>query len=197
MSTGGCRMPWAVPTCISVRPASASRRYLESDLDPRQIGAELGVDYVISGDLSREDERLGLELQTFGVKENKVLWKATINVKLTDIATLQNAIALGILRSLTAEPDSPDQMVFAKRVTENSEAYQLYLTGRYHWGKRSISGFNEAIKFFNEAIRKDPTFALAYAGRADCYAVRQFHHAPLAKRLSESERGRAEGSRPG
>ncbi|MGH9754051.1 MAG: serine/threonine protein kinase, partial [Blastocatellia bacterium] len=75
---------------LSVRPASASRRYLESDLDPRQIGAELGVEYVISGDLSREDERLGLELQTFGVKENKVLWKATINVKLTDIATLQN-----------------------------------------------------------------------------------------------------------
>jgi len=163
---------------LSVRPASASRRYLESDLDPRQIGAELGVEYVISGDLSHEGASLGLELQTFSLKENRVLWKATIQVKLTDIATLQNAIALGIQRSLTDEPSSPDQMIFAKRATENSEAYQLYLTGRYHWGKRSIAGLNEAIKFFDEAIRKDPKFALAYAGRADCYAVLQFYEAP-------------------
>jgi serine/threonine protein kinase/tetratricopeptide (TPR) repeat protein len=167
---------------LSVRPASASRRYLESDLDPRQIGAELGVDYVVSGDLSREDDRLGLELQTFSLKENKALWRTTFHVKLTDIATLQNSIALGIQRSLTVEPSSPGQTIFAKRATENSEAYQLYLTGRYHWGKRSIAGFNEAIRFFDEAIRIDPNFALAYAGRADCYAVRQFHQASSAQK---------------
>ncbi|MGH9939832.1 MAG: protein kinase domain-containing protein, partial [Blastocatellia bacterium] len=163
---------------LSVRPASASRRYLESNLDPRQIGAELGVEYVISGELSHEGASLGLELQTFSLKENKVLWRATIQVKLTDIATLQNAIALGIQRSLTGEPDGPSQMIFAKRATENSEAYQLYLTGRYHWGKRSITGFNEAIKSFDEAIRKDPKFALVYAGRADCYALLQFYQDP-------------------
>jgi len=163
---------------LSVRPASASRRYLESDLDPRQIGAELGVEYVISGDLSHEDDRLSLELQTFGLKENKVLWRDTIHVKLTDIATLQNSIALGIHRSLAVGLESPGQTILAKRATENGEAYQLYLTGRYHWGKRSTAGFNEAIKFFNEAISKDPNFALAYAGRADCYALLQYYQDP-------------------
>jgi serine/threonine protein kinase/tetratricopeptide (TPR) repeat protein len=173
---------------LSVRPASASRRYLESNLDPRQIGAELGVEYVISGDLSHEGDRLGLELQTFSLRENKVVWKAAIHVKLTDIATLQNAIALGIQRSLTGEPSSPGQMIFAKRATENSEAYQLYLTGRYHWGKRSAAGFKEAIKSFDEAIRIDPKFALAYAGLADCYTLLQFYQdasAPNAYRMAK------------
>ncbi|MGE0131631.1 MAG: protein kinase [Blastocatellales bacterium] len=162
---------------LSVRPASASRRYLESDLDPRQIGAELGVEYVISGDLSREDGRLSLELQTFSLKENRVLWRATIQTPLTDIATLQNAIAFGIQRSLTGESNGLAQVAGAKRATENSEAYQLYLTGRYHWGKRSIEGLNEAINYFDGAIRKDPKFALAYAGLADCYALLQFYQA--------------------
>jgi len=163
---------------LSVRPASASRRYLESDLDPRQIGAELGVEYVISGGLSHEDDRLSLELQAFGLKENKILWRDTIHVKLTDIATLQNSIALGIHRSLAVGLESPGQTIFAERATENGEAYQLYLAGRYHLGKRSIDGLNEAIKHFDEAIRKDPKFALAYSGRADCYALLQFYAAP-------------------
>ncbi len=163
---------------LSVRPASASRRYLESNLDPRQIGAELGVEYVISGDLSRKDDHIRLELQNFSLGENKVLWNATIDVKLTDIAALQNDIALGIQRSLTGEPDSPGKRIFAKRATENGEAYQLYLTGRYHWGKRSIAGLNEAVKYFDQAISKDPKFALAYSGRADCYALLQFYAAP-------------------
>jgi serine/threonine protein kinase/tetratricopeptide (TPR) repeat protein len=165
---------------LSVRPASASRRYLESDLDPRQIGAELGVEYVISGDLSHEDDRLSLELQAFALKENMVLWRDTIHVKLTDIATLQNSIALRIHRSLAVGLESPGQTIFAERATENGEAYQLYLAGRYHMGKRSLEGLNEAVDHFDKAIEKDPKFALAYAGLADCYALLQFYQAPLA-----------------
>jgi serine/threonine protein kinase/TolB-like protein/Tfp pilus assembly protein PilF len=165
---------------LSVRPASASRRYLESDLDPRQIGAELGVEYVISGDLSHQDDRLSLELQAFGLKENKVLWRDTIHVKLTDIATLQNSIALRIHRSLVVGLESPGQTIFAERDTENGEAYQLYLAGRYYMGKRSQEGLNEAVDSFDKAIEKDPKFALAYAGLADCYALLQFYQAPLA-----------------
>jgi TolB-like protein/Tfp pilus assembly protein PilF len=165
---------------LSVRPASASRRYLESDLDPRQIGAELGVEYVISGDLSHEDDRLSLELQAFGLKENKVLWRDTIHVRLTDIATLQNSIALRIHRSLAVGLENPGQTILAERATENGEAYQLYLAGRYHMGKRSIEGLNEAVDRFGKAIEKDPKFALAYAGLADCYALLQFYQAPLA-----------------
>ncbi|MGH9935757.1 MAG: tetratricopeptide repeat protein, partial [Blastocatellia bacterium] len=82
--------------------------------------------------------------------------------------------------SLAVEPSGPEQIIFAKRDTGNSEAYQLYLAGRYHWGKRSITGFNEAIKYFDDAIRKDPKFALAYAGLADSYMLLQFYQAPTA-----------------
>jgi Tol biopolymer transport system component/Tfp pilus assembly protein PilF len=163
---------------LSVRPASASRRYLESDLDPRHIGAELGVEYVVSGALERDGERLRIDLQTFDLKEKKVVWTAKIDEKLTDISALQNSIAEGILRSLTIEPNGAGQKFFIKRDTENSEAYQLYLAGRYHWGKRNIAGLNEAIKSFNEAIRKDPNFALAYAGLADCQALLQVYQSP-------------------
>jgi eukaryotic-like serine/threonine-protein kinase len=176
---------------LSVRPASASRRYLESDLDPRQIGAELGVEYVISGDLNHEEGRLSLELQAFGLRENKVLWRETIHSKLTDIATLQNTIALGIHRALAGRLESQGQMTFAKSDTENGEAYQLYLAGRYHLGKRSIEGLNEAIGRFDKAIEKDPKFALAYAGLADCYALLQFYEAPLASNGYQSARENA------
>src|SRR5262249_44015915 len=163
---------------LSVRPASASRRYLESDLDPRRIGAELGVEYVISGVLERDGERLGIDLQTFSLKEGKVVWKGKIDEKSADIAMLQNSVAEGITRSLTIEPPGTGQKFFIKRHTENSEAYQLYLVGRYHWSKRSVAGFNEAITFFNEALRKDPKFALAYAGLADCYALLERYQVP-------------------
>jgi TolB-like protein/Tfp pilus assembly protein PilF len=163
---------------LSVRPASASRRYLDSDLDPPRVGAELGVEYVVSGALERNGERLGIDLQIFSLKERKVVWTAKIDEKLTDIAALQNSISEGILRSLTIEPNGAGQKFFVKRDTDSSEAYQLYLVGRYHWGKRSIAGFNEAIKFFNEAIRKDPKFALAYAGLADCQALLQVYQSP-------------------
>ncbi len=163
---------------LSVRSASASRHYLEGDLDPRRIGAELGVEYVISGALERHGERLSIDLQTFSLKEGKVVWTAKIDEKLTDIATLQNFIAEGILRSLTIEPPGAGRKFFIKRDTDSSEAYQLYLVGRYHWGKRNVAGFNEAIKSFNEAIRKDPKFALAYAGLADCQALLQLYQSP-------------------
>src|SRR5215475_5133469 len=163
---------------LSVRPASASRRYLESGLDPRRIGEELGVEYVISGALRRDDDRLSLDLWAFSLKENKNVWAAKIDEKLTDITALQNSIAEGILRSLIVEPGEMRQKYFVKRATENSEAYQLYLAGRYHWGKRSHGGLNEAIKYFDEAIGKDPKFALAYAGLADCYSVLQYYGAP-------------------
>jgi Tol biopolymer transport system component/tetratricopeptide (TPR) repeat protein len=163
---------------LSVRPASASRSYLESNLDPQNIGAELGVEYLISGALERDGERLRIDLQTFDLKEKKVVWKAKIDEKLTDISALQNSIAEGILRSLTIEPSGAGQKFFINRDTESSEAYQLYLAGRYHWGKRSIAGLNEAIKSFNGAIRKDPKFALAYAGLADCQALLQVYQSP-------------------
>jgi serine/threonine-protein kinase len=163
---------------LSVRPASASRRYLDSDLDPPRIGAELGVEYVVSGALERNGERLGIDLQIFSLKAGKVVRRAKIDEKLADIAALQNSVAEGILRALTIEPNGAGQKFFVKRDTDSSEAYQLYLVGRYHWGKRSIAGFNEAIKFFNEAIRKDPKFAPAYAGLADCQALLQVYQSP-------------------
>lgn len=128
-----------------MRPASASRRYLESDLDPRQIGVELGVEYVVSGGLRRDGERLSIELQTFGLNENKIVWASKIEEKLTDIASLQHFIAEGIARSLTVEPAGA---FFNRQRSENSDAYQLYLAGRYHWGRRNLAGLHEAIKFF-------------------------------------------------
>jgi serine/threonine protein kinase/TolB-like protein len=163
---------------LSVRPASASRRYLESDLDPRQIGAELGVEYVVSGALQRDGERLSIELRTFDLKENRIVWTSKIEEKLTDIASLQHFIAEGIVRSLTVEPTSAERRFFLRRGSENGDAYQLYLTGRYHWGRRNLAGLHEAIKFFNEAIGKDSKFALAYAGLADCYTLLQLYQVP-------------------
>ena len=160
---------------LSVRPPSALRQYLTSDITPQQAAAEQNVDYVVSGRLRRAGEMLRLELELFGTQQNTALMKIEVNGPENKLVSFQKTLAERLLRELKFEVTGSELLRLTNNSTENNEAYQQYLVGRYHFGKRSISGFNEAIKAFNLALERDDKFALAYAGLADCYNLLQLY----------------------
>jgi tetratricopeptide (TPR) repeat protein len=106
------------------------------------------------------------------VQGNRSIWGITYQQKTADIQSIQRDIAKNVSEKLGLTLTGADQTQLAKTYTESSEAYQAYLKGRYHWNKRTDEGFKQAIAFFQEAIVKDSTYALAYTGLADCYTLR-------------------------
>ncbi|MEE9234358.1 MAG: tetratricopeptide repeat protein, partial [Candidatus Acidoferrales bacterium] len=98
-------------------------------------------------------------------------WGGQDNQQATDLLTIQTHIAKAITEKLVPRLSPEQEQQLTRRYTENTEAYQLYLRGRYHWNKRSAEGFQKAIDYFHQAIDMDPTYALAYAGLADTYVV--------------------------
>jgi Tol biopolymer transport system component/TolB-like protein/Tfp pilus assembly protein PilF len=156
---------------LAVRPAAAARRYTDTNGRAQEIGRELQVGYVLSGSLTNAVDRVQVASQLISVSDGKILWAEKFDEPVADISALQNSIAARVVKALTLELTPFEMQQLGKRNTENSEAYQLYLVGRYQWSKRTASGLNEAIKNFEQAIRRDRDFALAYAGIADCYAM--------------------------
>jgi serine/threonine-protein kinase len=117
-------------------------------------------------------------LELTEVSGGRVLWAERFNERFTDISTLQTSISERVARALSLELTGDERERLAKHYTENSEAQQLYLAGRYHWGKRTPEGLRQAIANFEQAIAKDSGFALAYAGLADCYALQNWYLEP-------------------
>ena len=156
---------------VEARPASEVRRYQEGVADPLQAGRDLGVDFVLHGTVERAGERVHVSAQLISVADGRTSWAEKFDERYTDLLTLQESISSRVIRAMTLELTSEEQQRLNKRYTENAEAYQLYLAGRYNWGRRNADGLRAAIASFEQAIRKDENYALAYAGLADCYAL--------------------------
>jgi len=163
---------------ITLRTPAAVRRYLGTDKSRVEAGRELKVDYVLSGWVERVGDRVLTALELTEVASGRILWAEKFNERFTDIASLQSSISQRIARALSLELTSDEQRRLNKHYTDNSEAQQLYLAGRYHWGKRTPEGLRQAIANFQQAIAKDSRFALAYAGLADCYALLNWYLEP-------------------
>jgi serine/threonine protein kinase/TolB-like protein/lipoprotein NlpI len=163
---------------LSVRPASSVRRYLQSATEPLQAGRELGVGYVISGTLEHAGDRVSVSARLLDVKDGSVLWADRFDESFSDLARLQASIAERVLRAMQLEPSRAEQQQFNKSYTSSGEAYQLYLVGLYQMGKRTTAGLREAIQVFNQAIKLDDRFALAYAGLANCHALLSTYEVP-------------------
>lgn len=161
---------------ISVRPTSAVAKFSgEGQADPVAAGRELNVDLVLEGSIQRAGERVRVTVQLINVRESRPLWAHTFDERLTDIFTLQDSISAQVAQALTLKLSGEEQRLLAKRYTENVEAYQAYLRGRYFWNKRNEESLNKSITYFNEAITRDPSYALAYAGLADAHSVIGFY----------------------
>ncbi len=162
---------------LAVRPASAGQQYLVTAMNAQQIGSELQVRYILQGRLRRSNDDLAISAELINTQDGTVVWGESLQDRLGRISAMQNIIADSAARALTNPTESEKQQL-AKRYTENSEAYQLYLIGRYHLSKRTVSGITTALDYFEQASKKDAKFALAYAGLADGYGLLNLYQAP-------------------
>src|SRR5262249_19804628 len=156
---------------LKVTPRSSAFRYKGKDVDAEKIGNELGVDAVMSGRLIQRGEDLVISVDLIDVKNKKTLWGEQFQRKMSDLLATQTEIAAAIANKLQLRLSGNDSKGISKQYTTNNEAYQLYLQGRYFWNKRSSENLKKATDLLKAATEKDPNFALAYAGLADCYVV--------------------------
>ncbi|HEV2828609.1 MAG TPA: protein kinase [Pyrinomonadaceae bacterium] len=157
---------------LKVIARSSVFRYKGKDLDVQAIGRELKVRSVLTGKIKQAGDELTIDVELMDVPGNRSIWGDTYQRKTADIQTVQKEIARNVSEKLRLNLTGADQTQLAKTDTESGEAYEAYLKGRYHWNKRTDEGFRQATSFFQEAIVKDPTYALAYTGLADCYTLR-------------------------
>lgn len=155
---------------LRVSPTSSVFRYKGKEIDPVKVGQELGVDAVLSGRIVQRGDNLTISAELLDVRHNRLLWGEQYDRKMSELLVTQREIAHEIVEKLKLKVSGEDKGP-ARHYTESSEAYQLYLKGRFHWNKRTGEALKKAIDYFNQAIEKDPGFALAYAGLADCYVV--------------------------
>ena len=146
-------------------------RFKGENIDPRKVGKELGVDAVVTGTIDQQGDMLVIQADLVNASDGAQVWGERYNRKLSDIVQIESDISRSISNELRLKLSRGEKAKLGKLYTENSEAYRLYLKGRYYWNKRTEEGFWKAIDNFNQAIKKDPDFALAYAGLADCYSL--------------------------
>jgi serine/threonine-protein kinase len=154
---------------VRVSARSLAFRYKGPDVDPLKAGRELNVSAVITGRVTTRGNVLVVQSDLIDVRNGSQLWGAQYNRPLADILSLQEDIAAEIFDKLRVRLTGDDKKRVTKRYTDDAEAYQLYLKGRYYWNQGTIDGFKKAIEYLQQAVAKDPKYALAHAGLADAY----------------------------
>jgi eukaryotic-like serine/threonine-protein kinase len=154
---------------LSVKARSSVFRYKGKDIEPQQVGSQLSVQAILNGRVVQRGDNLTLSLELVDARTGNQLWGEQYNRKLTDLVVLQSEIARDVSEKLRLRLTSTEQQRLAKRGTENTEAYQAYLKGRYYWNKGLAPGYAKSREYFQQAIDLDPTYALAYSGLADYY----------------------------
>ncbi len=144
-------------------------RYQGQPVDAQKVGQDLNVRTVFTGRLVQLGDRLIIKVDLSDVAGGWQLWGEQYQRKLSDILAMQDEIATEISNALSIKLTARERHELNKHYTDNIDAYHLYLKGRYHWNKYSHNGLKKALDFFQQAIELDPTYALAYAGMADCY----------------------------
>ena len=159
---------------LRVVPRSTVFRFKGRDLDPIAAGAELDVKTLLTGRIGRRGEMLTIQAELIDVAQESQLWGHQYTRNVTDILTLQETIAREISEALKLKLSGTDKKKLTKRPTENTGAYEDYLRARYFFNKYTPDGFEKAVKCCEEAIAKDPNYALAYAALADTYGSAAF-----------------------
>jgi serine/threonine-protein kinase len=141
------------------------------DTDAQAVGRQLGVRAVFKGRVVQRGDDLQISAELVDARDDSHIWGDQYSRKAADIFALQGDLAKEMTTALRMRLSVTDEKRMAKSYTANPEAYQLYLQGRFWWNKRTKEGFNRCIEYFQQAIAKDPNYALAYSGLADCYSL--------------------------
>jgi TolB-like protein/Flp pilus assembly protein TadD len=166
---------------LKVSPTSSVLRYKGKEIDPQKVGTELGVSAVMSGRLVQRGDNLTISVELIDAGSNKLIWGEQYERRLSDLLTTQREIATAITEKLQLKLTGDDAKGVTKRYTESNDAYQLYLKGRFYWNKRTVDGLKQAADFYKQAIEKDASFALAYSGLAETYALYPNYSVALPK----------------
>ena len=154
---------------INVRPVSSVRKYADLEQDAVAAGREQKVDAVLDGQIQRSGEKIRVTVRLLRVEDGAQIWTNQFDERMTDIFAVQDSISERVAGALALKLSGEEKEQLTKRQTDNPEAYQLYLLGRYHLNRLTDDGFLKGRDYFQQAIDKDPNYALAYAGLADAY----------------------------
>jgi len=171
---------------LNVKPSSSVFRYKGKKTDAQTIGKELNVQAIFNGRVVERGQDLSLYVELIDVALDKGIWSQTYNRQMTNLVSLQTEIARDVSNNLKIKLSGADEQKLARNYTENAEAYQLYLRGRYFWNKRTEDGIKKAIEQFEQAIDRDPNYALGYVGLADSYVLLEEYGDPASKTLSKA-----------
>jgi TolB-like protein/Tfp pilus assembly protein PilF len=158
---------------LSVKARNAVFPYKGREVSAKQIGEELGVQAVLLGRLVERGGNLKLNLELVNAKTLDVIWSEQYDRQQGDLVSLQQEIARDVSSKLRLKLTGADEQRLAKSYTTDSEAYRLYLQGRFYWNKRAGKEYEKSAVYFRQAIEKDPNFALGYVGLADYYGDRE------------------------
>jgi eukaryotic-like serine/threonine-protein kinase len=159
---------------LRVAARSSVFRYKGKEIDPFAAGRQLGVRAVLTGRLLQRGDLLVVSAELVDVNEGRQIWGDQYSRRVSDLLAVQRDIAGEITSKLRLKLAGPDAARKIKDYTQNADAYQLYLKGRYHWNKRTEQQLTKAIEYFQQAIEKDPNYALPYTGIADSYTLLVF-----------------------
>src|SRR2546422_4934197 len=154
---------------LRVTARSLAFRYKGKDVDPLKAGRELNVRAVVTGRVVTRGNLLIVQSDLMDVTNGTQLWGGQYNRPIADILAVQDDIASEIFEKLSLRLTGEERKRATRRYTDDAEAYQLYLKGRFYWNQGTIAGFKKAIEYLQQAIAKDPKYALAHAGLADSY----------------------------
>lgn len=156
---------------ITVRPTRTVLKYAEKREDAQKIGNELQVDAVLDGRIRRVGGRIRVSVQLIRTSDNATIWTGNFDDEFTNFFAVQDSISQKVAQSLALKLDDKEREIFNRHGTENAEAYQDYLRGRYFLNKRINDNLPKAVMYFEQAVQKDPNFALAYSGLANCHSI--------------------------
>lgn len=176
---------------LSVKARSTVFSYKGKELSPSAIGSDLNVDAVLLGRLEQGDEEIRLSLELVDTSTQDVLWSANYSRVMAELTTMQREIARDVSGHLRPGLTPAEQRRISKNYSTSAEAQLLYLRGRFQWVRRTARDLEKAARFFEQAIEKDPDYALAYTGLADAYALKPLYgnfspheHLPKAKQAA-------------
>ena len=156
---------------LNVKSRSSVFRYKGKQTDTKTIGKELNVQAVLNGRVAQHGDQLTLSLELVDAATENAIWSQQYTRKQTELVSLQSEIARDVSSKLKSKLSGAEVAKVEKTYTADPAAYQLYLKGRFQWNKRTGESLKRAVEFFDQAIAKDPNYALAYSGLAESYVL--------------------------
>ncbi|HEY0728409.1 MAG TPA: tetratricopeptide repeat protein, partial [Pyrinomonadaceae bacterium] len=156
---------------LKVKSSSTVFHYKNRGAEPAKLGRELGVHALLSGNIVQRGDELAVSVELIDVRDDSHIWGERYSRKVSEVVALPQQISRDVSQKLRARADGSHHPQITRNFSPDSEAYRLYLLGRYNWNMRTVEGLRNGIEYFGKAIQRDQDYGLAYAGLADCYLL--------------------------